>query len=158
MKRKILSVLFAVVLVFSGCGKGENREPEKPSVETSIDEEIELYYVDAETGEIAKKEVSITGDLSKGILEELKKEQVLSEACEVQKISVDKEQEKIELDMNKQFGDYLRSMGTTGSEQVLECVVKSYLEAYDCEELKITEDGTALDTGHTVLRGYIRYE
>lgn len=32
---------------------------------------------------------------------------------------------------------------------------KSFLETYGCERLKITENGQPLETGHTVIKGYM---
>ena len=164
MKRKIVVVLFAVMLAFSGCSKGETSQPEKEpekneSVKDDAEEELEngtdkieqklgVYYIDETTGEITRDEVTVAGEL----------QEVLSETCEVQSVSVNDSEEKIDLDVNTAFGDYLRGMGTTGSEQVLECVVRTYSEAYDCDGVKITENGNPLDTGHAVLEGYISYD
>ena len=49
----------------------------------------------------------------------------------------------------------IRGMGTTGEEQILICIKKSFLETYGCERLKITENGQPLETGHTVIKGYM---
>ena len=174
MKRKIVVVLFAVMLAFSGCSKGETSQPEKEpekneSVKDDAEEELEngtdkieqklgVYYIDETTGEITRDEVTVAGELQEVIVAKLKEASVLSETCEVQSVSVNDSEEKIDLDVNTAFGDYLRGMGTTGSEQVLECVVRTYSEAYDCDGVKITEKGNPLDTGHAVLEGYISYE
>lgn len=184
MKSKVLGVLLVTMLMVCGCGqrgsdesqktpvKNENtqtpekdeKEPvqnaDKPGKEDSEESEknITLYYIEESTGDTASKEVCVKGDLSKGIVEQLKSEKVLSEACSVQNLSVNSTEKTVDLAMNKAFGDYIRGMGTTGSEQVLECVVKTYLNAYECKGLKITEDGSPLDTGHTVLDGYMSYE
>lgn len=175
MKSKVFGILLAAMLLVSGCGQRGENEPEKTPIENtqkpveSVDTEntqnseereknITLYYIEESTGEIASKEVSVKGDVSKGIIKQLKADKVLAETCDVKSISVNSAEKKADLAMNKEFGDYIRSMGTTGSEQILECLVRTYLNAYECEGLKITEDGNPLDTGHTVLDGYISYE
>lgn len=179
MKRKIVSLLFVVMLALSGCGKGDTTQPQenlledediKEPVEDDAEQEdlnddadelqkdIEVYYIDETTGEITKKEVPVTGELSETIVEQLKETKVLSAECEVESVSVNNTEETIDLAVNTGFGDYIRGMGTTGSEQVLECFVRTYSEAYDCDGVKITENGNPFDTGHAVLDGYIRYE
>ena len=180
MKRKILITIFAVVLTFCGCGKEEanqqGKEPVKSENEkeqsgqmnetlddledddNEVEETLEIYYIDETTGEIALKEEMISGEVSKAIISKLKEAAVVSEECELEVISVNEAEEKLDLAANSGFGDYIRGMGTTGSELVLECVVRTYSEAYDCDGVKITEGGNPLDTGHTVLDGYISYE
>ncbi len=179
MKRKLVSALFIVVLALGGCGKGETNQPqEKPQESESTKDPVEndaeqgtqendtdemtknvqVYYIDETTGEITKKEVAVTGELSEEIVEQLKETQVLSNECAVESVSVNDAEHTIDLAVNTGFGDYIRGMGTSGSEQVLECLVRTYSEAYDCDGVKITENGNPLDTGHAVLEGYIRYE
>ena len=83
VKRKIVLILFAAMLVFSGCGKEEEKQPEKKPVQSEevkdpIEDEqqddledddrkeeqkLEVYYVDELTGEIAEKDEVITGEL-----------------------------------------------------------------------------------------------
>lgn len=178
VKRKIVLILFAAMLVFGGCGKEEEKQPEKKPVQSEevkdpIEDEqqddledddrkeeqkLEVYYVDELTGEIAEKDEVITGELSEAIISKLKETAVLSQECEIEVISVNTSEEKMEIAVNSGFGEYIRSMGTTGESQVLECVVRTYSEAYDCDGVKITENGNPLETGHAVFDGYISYE
>lgn len=179
MKRKIVSLLFVAMLALGGCGTRDVTQPQeepqkneevKEPVENDVEQEtpneeadeiqqdMEVYYIDETTGEITKKEVPVTGDLSEAIVGKLKELQVLSSECEVENVSVNDVDHTIDLAVNTGFGDYIRGMGTTGSEQVLECLVRTYSEAYDCGGVKITENGNPFDTGHAVLEGYIRYE
>ena len=173
MKRKIVVMLLTVVIGICGCSKETSNIPNKKPIKNEMTdnpiedmeddaneetEDIEIYYIDETTGEITQKEVSISGGLSKNIVEQLKALSVLSETCVVESISVNDSEDVIDMDVNTAFGEYIRGMGTTGSEQVLECVVRTYSEAYDCDGVKITENGNPLDTGHAVLEGYISYD
>ena len=97
MKRKIVVVLFAVMLAFSGCSKGETSQPEKEpekneSVKDDAEEELEngtdkieqklgVYYIDETTGEITRDEVTVAGELQEVIVAKLKEASVLSEKC-----------------------------------------------------------------------------
>lgn len=171
MKKRLLGILMAVMFIVGGCGKGEIevpqqtpvegnelKEPEAKEPEKPEEKIVTIYYVAEGTEDIMTKDVSIKDELSVGILEALKEAGVLSDTCQVKDVSVDEAQKKLDVDMDKGFGDYIRTMGTSGSELVLQCVVKSYASAYECNQVKITEEGNALDTGHTVLDGYISYE
>ena len=82
-------------------------------------------------------------------------EGVLSSECKMNSCNVDQEQKTIDLDVDSGTGSYIRSMGTTGEEQILTCIKKSFLKTYECERFKITENGQPLETGHTVLKGYM---
>ena len=46
---------------------------------------------------------------------------------------------------------------STGKDEILTCIVNSYLDTYNCEKLKLTENGQALDTGDTELDGYMNH-
>lgn len=59
--------------------------------------------------------------------------------------------------MNTEVGERIRSMGTTGKDEILRCIVNSYLDTYNCEKLKLTENGQTLDTGDTELDGYMNH-
>lgn len=178
VKRKIFLITFAAMLVFCGCSKEEQKQPEKKPVQSEEekdpikDEEhddledddreeeqkLEVYYIDELTGEISEKDEVITGELSEAIVSKLKEAAVLSRECEIEVISVNESEEKMEIAVNSGFGEYIRSMGTSGESLVLECVVRTYSEAYDCDGVKITENGNPLETGHAVFDGYISYE
>lgn len=63
---------------------------------------------------------------------------------------------RLELDVDVAFGDWLRSFGTTGEREIISCVVNTYLDAYKAEEIKLTEEGQVLCTGHTEYAEYLR--
>ena len=58
-------------------------------------------------------------------------------------------------DVDEGFGNYIRSMGTTGETEVLACVVNTYLDSFQCEKIKITEAGRTFETSGAVLAGYM---
>ncbi len=130
----------------------QNEESEELSVEMTI------YYVDMETAEITTRIINDVSLNPENVWKYLQEEKLLTEKCGFNNFSYNKEKETIDIDVNQEFGNYIRSMGTTGESQIIECVTKSYLETYDCEKIKITEEGQVLQTGHAVLEGYISYE
>lgn len=176
----MIVILCAIILIF-GCEKAETKiekkEPQKEKTEnvntevikesTEIDGDVEennkttevkvlkIYYIDSYTAEIKSHEIESTDISPEIIWENLRKEGVLTEQCELNKANVNMEEQRIDIDVNSGFGDFIRGMGTAGEEEILVCVVRSYLESYDFSGIKITEDERPLDTGHTVLEGYI---
>lgn len=118
------------------------------------DQILKLYYIsDSEEIECAEIRTNLlqTTDIWNGLIGE----GVLSSECKMNSCNVDQEQKTIDLDVDSGTGSYIRGMGTTGEEQILICIKKSFLETYGCERLKITENGQPLETGHTVIKGYM---
>ena len=118
------------------------------------DQILKLYYIsDSEEIECAEIRTNLlqTTDIWNGLIGE----GVLSSECKMNSCNVDQEQKTIDLDVDSGTGSYIRSMGTTGEEQILTCIKKSFLKTYECERFKITENGQPLETGHTVLKGYM---
>ena len=111
-----------------------------------------------ETAEITTRIINDVSLNPENVWKYLQEEKLLTEKCGFNNFSYNKEKETIDIDVNQEFGNYIRSMGTTGESQIIECVTKSYLETYDCEKIKITEEGQVLQTGHAILEGYISYE
>lgn len=116
---------------------------------------MKIYYVDANTAEIVSKEIEDENVTSELIWSQLKEEGILSKESELNNFNVNEAEKKLDMDVNSGFGNYIRSMGTTGQDQIITCVTRSYLETYESVGIRITEDGKVLDTGHTMLDGYI---
>ena len=67
-----------------------------------------------------------------------------------------KEGEQLKLDVDKTFGEWLRSFGTTGEQEIISCVVNTYLDAYGAKSIKITEEGETLCSGHMEYEEYMK--
>lgn len=61
----------------------------------------------------------------------------------------------IEIDFNNAFASYVMSMGSTGEYYVMGGVCNTFLDAYGCEQIKITVEGAVLETGHKDYPGYM---
>lgn len=177
-KKKILLVLcFVTAALAVGCGqkKSENNansvQEEQQDTQTSEKEEIKdttekvetiketkeiiVYYVDPDTGEIQSEERQVEHLQEDEIWTALKERDVLTVDCGLNSCEVNEDEKKIDLDVNEKFGNYLRTMGTTQEEEVLKCVVNTFLDSYHCEQIRITENGQALETSGAVLDGYM---
>lgn len=73
---------------------------------------------------------------------------ILTEGCQLLSFKVNEETHLIDLDFNAATGEYIRSMGTTGEIQIIGCIINTYLETYDCDGIKLTEEGKVLQTSH----------
>lgn len=175
--RKIIGLLLCILLcggLFAGCTKEkeepaqeeqvEKEEPaekpvEKPETEKEEKEEpvdpsreITLYYADQQTGDMTTTTVSIKNE--KDIWNALKEYGILSEDCELNQMTIDKENRTIDLDFNEATGKRVRGMGTTGEYQIVGSIVNTFLEAYDCDSIKLTEEGNVFQSGHAIYDGY----
>lgn len=107
---------------------------------------VTLYYVDDQTAEVTGKSIEIRDEYD--IWTALKESGLLTEDCELQSLNVNEEEKKMDLDFNSATGDRIRSMGTTGETQIVGCIINTYLEAYGCDGIRLTEEGQALQTSH----------
>ena len=73
---------------------------------------------------------------------------ILTEECELLSLNVNEAEKKMDLDFNSATGDRIRSMGTTGETQIIGCIINTYLEAYSCDGIRLTQEGQAFVTSH----------
>lgn len=123
------------------------KEPAKSKVSVAI-------YTVGEDESIVTEMVEYDELNEKNIWQSLKDAGVVSAESEV--LSLTKKDGKLELDVNSDFGGLLRSMGTAGETYILHCVVNTYLDAYECDEIKITEEGGILESGHAEYDSYMK--
>lgn len=73
--------------------------------------------------------------------------------------SLEQEGNILNLDVNEAFGNQLRSYGVAGETMLMQSVVNTFLDAYGCEKIKITENGETLCSGHMEYAEYVeKYE
>lgn len=126
---------------------------DEPVDDTAEGRIITVYYVDAQTAEIVSESVEINDEYD--IWDALKENGILTEDCELLSLTVNEAEKKIDLDFNSAVGDRVRSMGTTGETEIVGCIINTYLEAYGCEGIRLTEEGRTFETSHGAdLDGY----
>lgn len=130
--------------------KNENDTPEGEVDNEEKEEQqgwdITVYYVDEQTAEIVGKSVKVYDEYD--IWEALKTNGILTDKCELLAFNLDEANKKIDIDFNSSTGDRIRSMGTTGETEILGCIINTYLEAYQCEGIRLTEEGNVVETSH----------
>lgn len=184
MKKRffILScILMLSVFTVTGCDNDEKVSTEEETVEIQNEEDnktedvnknetgseanskenaeelriVTLYYVDDQTAEITKKDVEIKDE--NDLWKELQKAGILTDDCSLLSIQTDETSGVMELDFNSATGERIRSMGTTGETEIIGCIVNTYLEAYNCEKIKLKEEGDSFESSHASYDGYITY-
>lgn len=173
MKRiRILAVILLMMMIFSGCGsreasspdpgnktetgssavnedKADNEEATEPSEGSGREtdaRDVEIYYIDDATGEMVTETAEIKDE--DDIWSQLQKKGVLTEECRMLSFDLNEEERTIDLDFNSALGDRVRSFGTTGETEIIGCLINTYLDAYECEGIRLTEEGQVFETGH----------
>ena len=91
-----------------------------------------------------QKEAEISDE--KDIWRHLQDTGIITEDCQLLEFSLNESEKKIDLDFNKATGDRIRSMGITGESEILACIINTYLDAYECDGIKLAEEGEPLET------------
>lgn len=136
----------------------EQKEDEKSNEdnvenETQSDVEITVYYTD-DNGDIQSKVKTISEVTPENVWNAVKNENSILSDSEMISCIVDNAEKKIDLDLNRRFGEVLRSVGTSAENNMIAAVVNTYLEAFECEQIKISEEGGLLSSSH---RDYDKY-
>ncbi len=115
--------------------------------------EVTIYKIDQESGELIT-EVKECEELNERIIwKYLVEAKVVPEDSEA--LSMVKDGEQLQLDVNRSFGEWLRSFGTAGEQEIMSCVVNTYLDAYGAQSIKVTEEGQILNSGHMSYEEYM---
>lgn len=136
--------------------KPEEKEPEKKEPEKSK-VSVNIYKLD-ENGEKFITETVEYDELNEqNIWTSLQEAEVVAKKAKL--LLLTQTNDKLEMDVNEEFGNQLRSSGTFGEEALLHCVVNTYLDAYKCEEIRITEEKGTLISGHAEYdRDMVKFE
>lgn len=172
MKKSMYLTMLVLVLSFVGCTNENVVVDEKEQKETiDMEKEVEVEQ-DTEENEKIKLVIYCPNDAADGVASEvvecdelnaesvwnvLKDKGVISEVAILN--SLEQEEKNLELDVNEEFGNQLRSYGSTGEMLLMQSVVNTYLDAYGCEQIRITENGEVLCSGHQEYVDYLtKYE
>lgn len=150
----LAAALMSAVLV-PGCAAEETKEiPEEQkdyADSSSQAKDVQtwsarIYYVDDQTGDVTGKNVDVQDE--NDIWTALQENGILTEECRLLDFQVNESEKTIDLDFSSEVGDRIRSMGTAGETQIIGCLVNTYLEAYSCDGIRLTEEGETLETSH----------
>ncbi len=167
MKKKLAILMSVLIFTMVGCESqpitpmapvGENAQAEgeqatEEQVQDDAEETVEplnvvIYYSNIQADGFATKEMQIEGLTPENLIAELAKVNIVSIDTEVKGFSQDGK--SLTLDLSNGFGQYLNMMGSSGEYVVMGGLVNTFLDAYDAEEILITVEGNALESGHAI--------
>lgn len=144
-----------------------NKEPEKVEepaetpVETPQNEAEEstllVYSGNEDATGFKTQEIKLPEITPEAVLSELCKQGVLLSDISMLGFSQTENEGKkvIDLDLSAAFSTFLKTQGTSGEYIAIGSICNTYLEAYDCERIRITVEGETLATGHAEYPGYM---
>lgn len=133
----------------------DTQTPDQESVaETAT---ITVFYSNADATAFESSEVQIASLSPESVLEAMVSQGALTADIAENSFTMNTVDGKasIELDLNTAFATYVSNMGTTGEYYTVGSLVNTFLDAYDCEQIRITVDGDTLSTGHAEYQGYL---
>lgn len=134
---------------------------EDQTVQQDKSAEITIYTSNDDATAFVSESVKLDALTPENIMNALIQKSVLS--SDVQVLKCDKQTvdgvESLNVDFNEAFGAYVCSMGTTGEYYTIGSVVNTFLDAFGCEQIKLTVEGNTLESGHAEYPGYMdRFE
>lgn len=126
--------------------ESNHADDEVGTTESSGERAVTIYYIDDETAEVIGKTAEIKNE--NDIWTALQETNMLNDECQILSFRLNEQEKTIDLDFNNATGERIRSMGTTGETEILGCLINTYLDAYQCEKIKLTEEGNNFETGH----------
>lgn len=139
----------------------DSDKKEDLTVQQDKSAEITIYTSNDDATAFVSESVKLDELTPENIMNALIQKSVLS--SDVQVLKCDKQTvdgvESLNVDFNEAFGTYVCSMGTTGEYYTIGSVVNTFLDAFGCEQIKLTVEGNTLESGHAEYPGYMnRFE
>lgn len=156
MKRTVFVLVLCVLL--AGCAPsapGETTLPTTQPVQTTVPTQttapelsFTLYLPNANADGFDTYTVITTEIIPEGVLEMLIVGGVLPRDAAI--LSFSMEDGRLNLDMNRAFGDKIRSTGTAGELMIIGSTVNTFLSAFEAETVYFTVEGQILESGHVI--------
>lgn len=144
-------------------GEPQEEKPDKDREEnqgtdqnTEGTTKITIYSCNEDATAFATSEVELDSLTPQAVLDALFVQGAVSADVKInslEKSTVDGE-DTILIDFNSAFASYVSSMGSAGEYYAVGSVCNTFLDAYFCDQIKITVDGAILETGHMEYSGY----
>ncbi len=136
----------------------QGSDNKKELMQEKEDNKVLIYYGNDNADGIIYKEVVLNEWSVEALIDELAKVNIVSLDTKVRAVYVDEKNTKLlHLDMSREFREYVSMMGTAGEYIVIGGLVDTFLDAYGCENVKITVEGKALETGHAAYDGELQF-
>ena len=184
LKRILGIILIIFVMCLTACNKGNNssspkqvekenelekfnesqeKKPANNERQDNIEEEvtdeivITIYFSYDDATSFVSEEVQIDALTPEAVLNALISKGAVAADVQIQAfntVTVDNKP-SVEIDFNPAFSTFVTNMGSTGEYFAIGSVCNTFLNAYNCEQIKITVEGQTLTTGHAEYPGYL---
>lgn len=144
---------------------GQDSEPSEDQLQSMEEiaaegqKDVEIYSSNDDADGLKKTTITISQLTPEGLLNELVSRGVVTGDIQViscREVMVDGEK-ALDLDLSKSFETYLNSMGTAGERITVQSICNTYLNAFQCEKIRLTVEGQSLATGHAEYPGYLGF-
>lgn len=117
-----------------------------------IMQQMVIYYSNGQADGLEAETVEAEDITPEFIVGHLAKHNIVSIGTKVNRFDAVMEDGKyvLNLDLSKAFGEYIRTMSSSGEAVIMAAVTSTFLEAYGADAIRLTVEGQMLETGHRV--------
>ncbi len=138
----------------------EKQKEEKKEAEKKDSDKIEInvYKSNANSNGFETEKTELSELTDQAVLQALIDQKVLPEDVGIVSFKIEDVDGKksIHLDFDTGFSAYILNVGSSEEYYAMGSVCNTFLEAFDCEQIKITVYDNILETGHRDYPGYMK--
>ncbi|WMC92101.1 GerMN domain-containing protein [Kineothrix sp. MB12-C1] len=133
----------------------ETQSIQKPEEELVVKEEMEeltVYFSNKRADGLETEVISVEKITPEIIIDHLAIHNIVSIDTKVNEFEETAEEGRnlLKLDLSKAFGEYLKTMGTSGEIMIMAALTDTFLQAYEADALQLTVEGAVIETGHEI--------
>ena len=133
----------------------ETQSIQKPEEELVVKEEMEeltVYFSNKRADGLETEVISVEKITPETIIDHLAIHNIVSIDTKVNEFEETAEggRNLLKLDLSKAFGEYLKTMGTSGEIMIMAALTDTFLQAYEADALQLTVEGAVIETGHEI--------
>ncbi len=133
----------------------ETQSIQKPEEELVVKEEMEeltVYFSNKRADGLETEVISVEKITPETIIDHLAIHNIVSIDTKVNEFEETAEEGRnlLKLDLSKAFGEYLKTMGTSGEIMIMAALTDTFLQAYEADALQLTVEGAVIETGHEI--------
>ena len=121
--------------------------------------QVKVYFGNEDGDAIVSEVVEMEHVTANKVMEELVRKEVVKKDAKVLGVVKQTKDGKVhlKLNMSKEFGEFVSTMGSSGEYTVVGSVVNTFLELYDAEDVLILIEGETFETGHQLYDNYLQF-
>lgn len=125
------------------------------------EKEVTIYFSNSNADGLEKETITVEEITPEIIITNLAKHNIVSIDTKIKEFDIGKDEEAdrdvITLDMSKAFGEYIKTMGSSGENVIIAALTNTFLDAFEADALKLTVEGEVLETGHGIYEEELTY-